>query len=74
MTLCKMSGTKNCSRRPNKMLAILRHLIIAFIVATQLGCTVRILTWNDASVLDRDYDVSAIKVIGGHDERTIKRD
>jgi len=38
------------------------HFILAFIVATQVGCSVRILTWNDSSQLDRKYDTSIIEV------------
>ena len=38
------------------------HLVLAFIVATQLGCSVRILTWHDNSIADRDYDTSGVRI------------
>jgi len=38
------------------------HLVLAFIVATQLGCSVRVLTWNDSSAVERSYDTSMVKV------------
>ena len=38
------------------------HLILAFIVITQVGCSLRVLTWNDSSEVSRVYDTSLVEV------------
>jgi len=45
------------------------HMTLAFVVATQLGCSVRILTWHDSSNLDRDYDTSLVEVNSDHEQQ-----
>ena len=47
------------------MKKVLIHLVLALMVATQLGCSVRVLTWHDNSIADREYDTSAVRI---HDD------
>ncbi len=44
------------------MKRISTHLVLAFIVITQLGCSVRAFTWNDSSTVSRIYDTSLVEI------------
>ncbi len=37
-------------------------MVLAFMVATQVGCSVRMFTWNDSSTAERSYDTSMFEV------------
>jgi len=38
------------------------HLVLAFIIATQVGCSIRILTFDNGAVAKRDYDFTMLEV------------
>ncbi len=44
------------------MKKVFTHLVLAFIVVTQVGCSVRAFTWNDSSDVSRVYDTSLVEV------------
>lgn len=44
------------------MKKIFIHLTLAFILATQIGCSVRVLTFNDSSSSSKPYEFSLFEV------------
>ena len=42
----------------------LNHLILAFIVVTQVGCSVRVLNFDEKSNISREYDFFSVEKDG----------